>query len=132
MEQEDGIMAENKMEKLRKMKTDNMLALETLDQASGGNGGETAQDSKFLYKLLEGHEKQPQRVRNYIRGNEKQAIEQVTSAWEAVGVKMVHCKDDHNQYYIGDRRVSQATAWIHAQKTMGRFLDKNDVDWSND
>ncbi len=131
MEQEDGIMTENKMEKLRKMKADNVLALETLDQASGGNGGETAQDSKFLYKLLEGHEKQPQRL-DYVSGRDNDdAINQVVDAWTVVGVKMVPGKKDHNQYFIGDKRVSQVAAYIHAQKITGRFLDQKDVDWSN-
>ncbi len=120
-------MTDSKMDTLKKLKADNILETETLDQASGGNANQVEMDSKFLHKLLEGHEKQPPVVDYPLVNMDASEANPVLEAWESVGVKVIYHKRSSNQYFIGGKQVSRSTAYIHAQKTIGRFLDSKDI-----
>ncbi len=115
-------MADNKLDKIRNMKADNVIESEKLDEATGGTKSETIRDSMFLNELMVGHEGQPKEI-DYIHAD-KAHRQQVLDAWKVCGVKVIEGADDKkaNEYYIDGKQVSRETAYIHAQKKIGRFL----------
>lgn len=124
---------ENKIEKLKATKSDNMLTLEEMEDVSGGSYHQLSCDGFFLRWLLVGRPGQPQNAPEFWELNEKDA-ENIVQAWKTVGVE---CKGEpylDNKYYIKGREVSMEDAYNHAMNLVGKwgvfadwyFFDRND------
>lgn len=106
---------------------DEIISDEELDGVSGGTPFETADDSRFLNVLLRGRPEQPERVGAWRAGYRSKQKE-VKMAFASVGIDFEASSDD-NIYRIDGLRVSQQAAWAHAEKVVGKHLEKSDWDW---
>ncbi len=116
-------MADDKMEKLRNLKADNMLETEKLEQVAGGTEDETSEDGFFLYRLMR-RAGMPDMVNIGNPGGYMRATSwTVLRAWEALGVKVIEGDNSTgNRYYIDGRPVSREAAYIHVQKKTNIFI----------
>ena len=127
-------MTSSKTAKMRKLFADKQVSAEQLENVAGGTVNEMADDSRFLNVLLRGHPAQCDRYCGYMldiaygAGDRRR---EVKAAWEAVGVTW-DCKAwSQNSYIIDGNYVSREEAWAHAEKVMGKKLQKSDWYWEN-
>ena len=100
---------------------------EELEKVAGGfwDSGQLADDSRFLNVLLRGRNNQPERHNWYMVS----AVE-MKKVWKTLGIEL---KDgslfgDHT-YHLNGKKISQAEAWEHAEKIIGKHLERSDWDW---
>ncbi len=125
-------MANDKMENLKAMKTDNLLGLEDMDEIAGGNYSQMANDTRFLNVLLRGRSDQPDRYGEWKCGgvNFRDAIiAEMQQAWKSVGISFTAVPKRDNIYKLGEKTLTQAEAWAHAEKVVGRHLQESDWNW---
>ena len=103
------------------------LSDDELEQVAGGfwDSAQLANDSRFLNVLLRGKPNQPERHNWFMVS----AVE-MRKVWNSLGIEM---KDgsifgDHT-YHLNGKEISQAQAWAHAKKVVGKHLERSDWDW---
>ncbi len=122
----------SKTEKMRKLFADKALDTEQMDDVAGGTYHETADDSRFLNVLLQGHPAQPdrygERKLDLDYANNASRYAEIRAAWNACGVHLqyIGTVEKDNVYYIGNKEVTQEQARQHAMNVMGRQLKKSD------
>ena len=125
----------NKTEKMRKLFADKALDTEQMENVAGGVYHETADDSRFLNVLLQGHPAQPDRYGEkklqFDYANNGSRYAEIRAAWQACGVQLAHigADDKDNTYYIGGKQVTHDQARQHAMNVMGRQLKHSDWYW---
>ncbi len=116
----------NKTEKMRKLFADKALDTEQMENVAGGTYHDTADDSRFLNVLLQGHPAQPdrygERKLDYDFANNKSRYAEIRAAWAACGVNLQHIgtTSTDNVYYVGSKQVMHEQARQHAMNVMGR------------
>ena len=125
----------NKTEKMRKLHGDKELTVEQLENVAGGTTDQMSDDSCFLNVLLRGLPNQCDRYGTYklsdaAYGHDDRRQE-IEKAWKAVGVEawLFNGGSRENVYLINGRAVTQAEAYAHAQKVVGKTLQKSDWYW---
>jgi len=103
--------------------TNEILNEEQLNQVSGGDAAQTADDSRFLNSLNGSTDRY---------GAFKISIErydaEIADAWAALGVTaVIHSGNffyggSDNEYYIGNKKVTQLEARHHAMKVVGKQM----------
>ncbi len=123
-------MANERLEKLKKMNADNLLDPKDLDQIAAGTISETADDSRFLNILLQNLPAQPDRYGEYTIKQDYHKKE-VLNAWKGVGIKATFHMDDStpNTYELDGRQITRAQAFAHAEKIVGIHLETKDWKW---
>ncbi len=124
----------NKTEKMRKLFADKALDTEQMENVAGGTIQETADDSRFLNVLLQGHPAQPDRYGKaklaVDYANNERRYAEIRNAWKACGVCLQSIgTSKENKYYIGGQQVTQSQARQHAMKVMGKQLNYSDWYW---
>ncbi len=123
-------MANEKLENLKAMKTDHMLDEKDLAQVTGGTVQEMVDDAKFLNVLLKGRPEQPGRYGAYTCENDKKAEAALQEAWFSVGIRAdMYRMSNTYAYEASGYRITRAQAWAHAEKVIGRHLERKDWDW---
>ncbi len=107
---------------MTKLDDSKKVSMENMEQVAGGTAVETSDDSKFLNKLANLCDRYGSGM-VYWSNEVKQ---EVTDAWAKVGVRFVRSDYKTNQYFIGDKEVSQADAMAHAQSVIGVQLKPED------
>ena len=110
---------------------DEILKDEQLDRVTGSSCYETANDSRFLNILLQGRTKQCNRYgANKILFSLGMKLGEIDDAWESVGIKAkLNYSTGSNKYYLGGKEISNNEAWAHAEKVVGKHLNRSDWDW---
>ncbi len=124
-------MANEKLKQLRAMQQDHILETEELDQIAGGYTTEMSEDSKFLTELLKGRGPTPGRWSEYGLSNGDCFLQKrlIDEAWKSVGIDANVSPGMSNKYYLDGKRITRAEAWAHAEKVIGRHLERKDWDW---
>ncbi len=128
-------MANEKLEKLKTMRKENLLDENQLEQAAGGSCYEMSDDSKFLNVLLKGRPGCPDRYgamrccADLITGID----DELKTAWKSVGIDFKPHSgagtDMLSTYMLNGKQITHAEAWAHAEKVVGRHLEKHEWDW---
>ena len=129
-------MEEKQTDKMRELFADKELSTEQMEEVAGGNGAETANDSRFLNVLLRGRPGQPNRygeTRCEAMYECASIRREVQAAWATVGIRMSVSKKCpyHNEYYdmTTGKEMGQYTAYERAMKRVGKTLKKSDWYW---
>ena len=128
-------MAESKTEKMRKLFASKALDVEQMDDVAGGTRHQTADDSRFLNVLLQGHPAQCDRhgeaKMNYDVAGNTSRNKEIRAAWKACGVDLAYIGsgNNHNIYIVNGKEVTQSQAMKHAMNVMGKQLQKSDWYW---
>ena len=108
------------------------LTMEEMEQVAGGKNPETSNDSRFLNVLLRGRSGQCDRYGTWKAGSKEHEAE-IARAWASVGIRAEfregRGRASYNVYYLGDKQISRDEAWAHAEKTVGKHLQKKDWNW---
>ena len=119
----------SKLDKVRKLKAENMLDMEELENVAGGGQpayGNAGADSRFLNVLLGGD------VIDRWGDNYGQLHkDEVVNAWAKVGVQRIFGSDSFQPsfYVINDKEVTAQEAYAHAMKVTGRYLTPEQWNW---
>ena len=124
-------MEDMQTKKMKGLFADKELSTEQLEEVVGGSFYEMADDSRFLNVLLRGRPGQCDRY-----GVDKCRVvytrfdvnKEITDAWASVGVT-AYLDGLGNKYYINGKKVTRDQAWAHAQKVVGKTLQKSDWYW---
>jgi hypothetical protein len=109
---------------------DEIMSDDELDKVSGGTKEESADDSRFLNVLLQGTNKYHQcdRYGEFRIFTSAEARDDLTKAWNSLGIEIEHQAGD-NIYRLNGNKISQAEAWAHAEKLVGKHLTKEQWNW---
>ncbi len=127
--EEEKNMKNEKMEMLKKTKAENILDMEDLEKTAGGTPGELADDTRFLNVLLRGRQGQPGRynaVKCFFSGD---VAREIQTAWKSVGIDIWQADVGGNSYSLNGKEITRDEAWAHAEKVVGKHLEKKDWDW---
>jgi hypothetical protein len=110
---------------------DEMMSEEELENVAGGTLGETANDSRFLNVLLHGTTKYHQCDRYgstavwFSAGPKKD----VKKSWKSLGIDFEPDNLFGNYYFKDGKEISQAEAWTHAERLVGKHLTEAQWNW---
>ena len=107
-----------------------ILNEEQLNQISGGDAAQTADDSRFLNSLNGSTDRYgDERI---LYGNHDGEI---VRGWAKVGVQaIIHSGGFFNggapnKYFINGKQVTQEQARYHAMRVTGHYMNRNDWKW---
>ena len=106
-----------------------VMSDEELDQVAGGTWAETAADSRFLNSLNGSTDRYGALRIAFTPGTKIQ--EEIQRGWAKVGIKFTWHNGaiSGNEYYLGDKKISQSEARKHAMQVTGKVMDVKDWDW---
>ena len=111
----------------------NKLSNEELEQVSGGCVYETANDSKFLNVLLRdtGYYRCDRYGRATVVWGSSgiSPLADVENAWKGLGIKIEFHDRANNKYYLDGKQITRDEAWDHAEKLVGKHLERSDWNW---
>ncbi len=107
-----------------------LMSDEELEQVAGGTLGQTADDSRFLNVLLNGTTKYHHCDRYGATkiAFSTDAQRDVKEAWASLGIEF-GADLGSNDYKLDGYYITQQMAWEHAEKLVGRHLERKDWDW---
>ena len=110
---------------------DEKLTDDELDKVVGGTLGETADDSRFLNVLLQGTDKYHQcdrygKTAVWFSAGPKNDVKK---SWKSLGIDFKPDNLFGNYYFKDGKSISQADAWAHAEKLVGKHLTEEQWNW---
>ena len=105
-------------ENLKKINAElEQMSDEELNQVSGGNIGETARDSKFLYEygLVDDYHGDL-----YATFHWEKTSSEVDSGWSKSGITSVTVPIGYNRYYLGGKEISRDEAYDIVKKNFSK------------
>ena len=120
----------NHKDNLKKINAElEILSDKELERVAGGCWYETSDDSRFLNVLLRGTEYR--RCDRYGKAKIAWGYDQdVIDSWYSLGIRMQHYgATSHNEYFLYGKQISRDEAWAHAEKLVGKHLERKDWDW---
>ena len=103
-----------------------------LSMVAGGTKYETADDSRFLNVLLAGTKyHQCDRYGAARLATDGDLRKDIEKSWKSLGIETVlyNFGGLENKYSLNGKEISQAEAWAHAEKLVGKHLTKEQWNW---
>ena len=109
--------------------TNELLSMEQLDEISGGDVYESADDSQFLNKLNGSCDRYGE-LKLALANRENE----IRNGWTTVGIDAkIHTgafftKGADNEYFLNGKKISRDAAYMHAQDVVGIYIRRDE--WS--